>query len=90
MVLDFKKIYKDFECDECKHILFDFLSENYGLNDVVLYLNSGEEIIIEKYNVVGFSDDFDGIKIYGCAGELKTPLYIVTMDNIDKLSIVLV
>lgn len=89
-MLDFKKIYKDFECDECKQILFDFLSENYGLNDVVLYLNSGEEIIIEKYNVVGFSDGFDGIRIYECGGELKTPLHIVTMDNIDKLSIVLV
>ena len=46
---------------------------------------AGKELVnFDELDVVGFSDGFDGIRIYECGGELKTPLHIVTMDNIDK------
>lgn len=68
--------------------LFNFLSEYYGINDVMLYLKNGDEILIKKYNVVGSCLSEDYFLIYNSNGDTKD-IIKVYFEDVKKLKAIL-
>lgn len=63
--------------------LYYFLCDHYGLNQVVIRLNTDEEILIDKYNVIGNREGNDYITVYNNIGELKPIKYIFLKEIVD-------
>ena len=74
--------------DWTNSVLYDFLSEYYGLNDVKMVMSSGDEIIIKKYNVVGGVVGDDYISIYESNGELHKLIRCVNLEHIESLEVI--
>lgn len=66
--------------------LYYFLCDHYGLNPVEIFLNTGEVILVEKYNVIGYSDGNDFITVYNNIGELN-PVEFIDLDEIKSCKI---
>lgn len=84
-ILNFKYVKDEFNWSDS--ILYEFLSEYYGLYDVKIELDNGEEIIIKKYNVVGNIIGEDYITIYESNGELHKIVGSVSLGNIKSLEV---
>lgn len=67
--------------------LFKMLSEYYGFNDVKVYLKNDEEIIIEKYNVVGSKNGDEYFLIYNSNGDNDDPIR-VDFNDVVKLEVI--
>ena len=63
--------------------IFDFLTENYALNDVELTLQDNERIIVKKYNVVGYTIDDDVFRLYETPSLNKVIQVIPINDIVD-------
>ena len=75
--------------DWSNSILYDFLTDHYGLHDVVMKLENGDEIIIHKYNVVGSKAGDDYIVVHESSGELDTCLYVIQLSKIVSVTAIL-
>ena len=85
MLLNFNYDKETFVWSESE--LFNMLSEYYGFNDIKLYLYDGEEIIIEKYNVVGSKNGDEYFSIYNSNGDNVNPIK-VDFENVKRLEVI--
>lgn len=85
MLLNFNYDKETFVWSESE--LFNMLSEYYGFNDIKLYLKDGEEIIIEKYNVVGSINGDDYFSIYNSNGDNDNPIK-VDFKDVARLEVI--
>ena len=66
--------------------LYYFLCDHYGLNSVEMSLIDGTIIIVDKYNVIGYSEGNEFITIYNNIGELY-PIEFVGLDEIESCKV---
>ena len=85
-LLNFGKTYRKEMFDWSNSILYDFLTDHYGLHDVSMKLENGDEIIIKKYNVVGSRPGDDYIVVHESSGELDTYLYVIQLSKIVSVT----
>lgn len=88
-LLNFSKTYNKNTFDWTNSILYDFLCDHYGLDDVLLKLSDGETVIIKKYNVCGSVNGESYMKIYESVGELDNPLRIIQLSDILSVTALL-
>ena len=65
--------------------IFNFLVRQYGLSDTIITLNDESEILVKKYNIIGYTVDNDYINVYESNGELRKILYTIKIEKIKSL-----
>lgn len=83
-ILDFSKNYDENYFYWTDSVLYEFLCEYYMIQDILIETNSGM-IIINKYNVVGYTEGNKYITVYESIGELdkiKHRIYLNTIHSV--------
>lgn len=86
-ILDFNKEYHSTNFKWINSNLFKLLSYYYGLCDVVIETSNGM-IIVKKYNVVGYIEGDDFIRVYESNGERDKVKQVIYFDSINNITVI--
>jgi hypothetical protein len=87
-ILDFHLTYDKNHFYWNESSLYYFLSEYYGLCDVLIETSYGM-VLVKKYNVVGYIDGDEYITVYESIGELENIVSRVFLDTIYSVEVLL-